>query len=105
MSVANDNARRRNGRPPGSPDRLGRATRAVPKSEPYVRYMQAVCDRIRELREEQDVSANEIAAALSIRPETVHAWEAGRRTPSIANLYRFAAALGVRVADIVEVEP
>lgn len=96
---------RRNGRPPGSRDRLGRACRAVPLSEPYIRYMAAVAERIRELREEQDIAAAEIAAALSVDPLTVHAWEAGRRTPTVANLYRIAAALGVRIADIVEVDP
>lgn len=84
---------------------MGRATRAVPRSEPYVRYMAAVGVRIRELREEQDVSAAELAAALSIDPATVLRWERGdRTTPSIANLYRIAMALGVRVADIVEVD-
>lgn len=96
---------RRTGRPPGSRDRLGRACRAVPVTEPYVRYMALVGERLRELREEQDIAAAEIAAALSVDRATVLHWERGRRTPTIANLYRLAAALGVRVADIVEVEP
>jgi ribosome-binding protein aMBF1 (putative translation factor) len=105
MTAANDNARRKPGRPRGSRDRLGRASRAVHKSEPYVRYMRAVGERLRELREEQDVSASELASALSIRPETIRHWEDGSRTPNIANLYRLAAALDVRIADIVEVDP
>ena len=93
------------GRPRGSRDRLGRCTRRVPISEPFVRYMREVGVRIRELREEQDVAASELAAALNVHRATVQHWESGIRTPTIANLYRISVALGVRVSDILEIEP
>lgn len=89
------------GRPRGSRDRLGRATRAVPLSEPFVRFMGLVGERIRSVREDLDVSVLELAAALRVSPKTVHGWEACRRRPSVANLHRISVALGVRVTDLL----
>lgn len=88
-------------RPKGSPDRHGRCVRAVTEGEAD-RLVAGVGPRIRLIREESDVSATELAAALEINPLTVHHWEAGRRNPTLGNVYRVAAALGVRVSDVLE---
>lgn len=92
------------GRPPGSHTKYGRALRRVPLREPEVRWLAAVGERMRELREEQDIAASEVAAALDVNEITIHKWESGRNAPMLANVYRYATAIGVRPSDIVEVE-
>ena len=91
------------GRPLGSRDRHGRCVRAVPLVEAY-RTVAQIGAHIRVLREEQDVSAAELAAALEIDPGTVLNWEAGRRRPTLTACVRIATALGVRLVDVVEPE-
>lgn len=92
------------GRPPGSQTRFGRALRRVPLREPEVRWLRDVGARMRELREEQDIAASEVAAALGVNDRTIHGWERGYRAPMLANVYRYAAAIGVKPSDIVEVD-
>lgn len=97
-------SRRSNGRPAGSGTRYGHAVRAVPRDEPSKRFLPAFADRLRFLREEQDVSVDELAAALDVNNATVHSWETGRVVPPLPTVYRVAMALGIRPADLLEVD-
>lgn len=95
---------RANGRPLGSRDRHGHAVRHVPADEPNSSFLPIVAQNIRELREENDVSASELANALDVNTATVHSWESGRCVPPLPTVYRIACALGVKPSDIVEVD-
>ena len=60
------------------PARITRYTAAESKVEPPPRY---VSDRIKEIRGQMALSQPVFAAALNVSPETVRAWEQGKREP------------------------
>ncbi len=60
------------------PARVTRYTAAEAKVEAPPRY---VAERIREIRDEMALSQPIFAAALNVSPETVRAWEQGKREP------------------------
>jgi len=60
------------------PARITRYTAAETKVEPPPRY---VSDRIKEIRDHMALSQPVFAAALNVSPETVRAWEQGKREP------------------------
>ena len=60
------------------PARVTRYTAAETKVEAPPRY---VAERIREIRDEMALSQPIFAAALNVSPETVRAWEQGKREP------------------------
>ena len=60
------------------PARVTRYTAAETKVEAPPRY---VTERIREIRDEMALSQPIFAAALNVSPETVRAWEQGKREP------------------------
>ena len=60
------------------PARITRHTAAETKVEPPPRY---VSDRIKEIRDHMALSQPVFAAALNVSPETVRAWEQGKREP------------------------
>ena len=60
------------------PARVTRYTAAEAKVESPPRY---VAERIREIRDEMALSQPIFAAALNVSPETVRAWEQGKREP------------------------
>lgn len=94
----------RRGRPPGSPDRNGRAARSkrLPTSAPAFREFAKACGRrLRELREEQDIAASELAAAIKMSKMTVHSWERGREVPRIRVMISIAAALRCSLVDLL----
>jgi len=61
-----------------SPARITRYTAAETKVEPPPRY---VSDKIKEIRDHMALSQPVFAAALNVSPETVRAWEQGKREP------------------------
>jgi len=65
------------------PARLTRYTAAEAKVEAPPQY---VPERIREIRDRMAVSQPVFAAALNVSPETVRAWEQGKREPDGATL-------------------
>ena len=60
------------------PARVTRYTAAGTEVEPPPQY---VPDRIREIRDHMALSQPVFAAALNVSPETVRAWEQGKRGP------------------------
>lgn len=51
--------------------------------------------RVVEIRKKKGMSAAGLARALGVTPQTVCDYEKGRKCPSLNQLQRFAAALGV----------
>ena len=97
--------RTKSGRPPGS-RMLHRAARRIP-SKRNLRY-RACCvgPVIYDTRRERGISAEELADRLGVTTWTVCRWESGRGAPSLESLVGIAAALSVRVADlVVECDP
>ena len=58
--------------------RITRRTAAGSQVEPPPRYLS---DRIKEIRRQMALSQPVFAAALNVSPETVRAWEQGKREP------------------------
>ena len=61
-----------------TPARITRYTAAETKVEPPPRF---VSERIKEIRDHMALSQTVFAAALNVSPETVRAWEQGKREP------------------------
>lgn len=81
----------------------GRAQRFVPEDEAK-RFARRVAERLCEVREEQEVSRAELAAALGIGESQVWRLERGQSKPKLGMLYRWATALGIRPTDLLEVD-
>jgi putative transcriptional regulator len=60
------------------PARITRYTAAGTEVEPPPRY---VSERIKEIRDDMALSQSVFAAALNVSPDTVRAWEQGKRHP------------------------
>lgn len=92
------------GRPRGSLELRGRATRATWTEVRRSAAWRALCldfgDRLRTLRRERSVAASELAAAVGVSTGTVLGWERGRM-PGPLWLYAAATALGCTLADLL----
>jgi transcriptional regulator with XRE-family HTH domain len=62
--------------------------------------MKTLGQRIRELREEHDLSVRELAKRLKVSPPFLSDVELGRRHPSEDVLQRLATALGTTIDDL-----
>jgi ribosome-binding protein aMBF1 (putative translation factor) len=91
--------RRRTGRPRGSVDRSGRARRVDAAALRAV--MVAFAAQLRRVREAENVSAAELAAAMGINPGTVHRLENGQQYPTLERLASIALALGVPLEHLI----
>lgn len=60
-----------------------------------------VGNRIAELRQSRNWSQAELACRLQLEPETIDRLECGTSTPSLQTLESLAAALQVRISDLV----
>lgn len=95
------------GRPPGSADRSGRARRvssAARRPSAWRSLCEAFGRRVRQIREEQDIAASELAAAIGSSPYTILSWERGDRMPSMAVLCMTATALDCSLVDLMPEE-
>lgn len=61
--------------------------------------------QLRTLRISAGLSQRDLALAVNRGQPAVSAWESGRSNPSIDNLPAIAAALGVRVTDLIGPDP
>lgn len=95
------------GRPLGSVDRSGRAQRVGSAARRPVAW-RSLCEafgrRLRVLREEQDIAASELAAAIGASQSTILSWERGDRMPSMTVLCMAAAALSCSLVDLMPEE-
>ncbi len=94
-----ESVRRKTGRPRGSVDRRGAARRVSPSVLSFV--VRSFGEQIRRVRENANVSADELAVAIGVDPETVMRWESTRRVPRLRNLVAIAIALRVPVDHLV----
>lgn len=97
-------SRRPVGRPLGSKDRRGRAQRVnwrVLGSSMWRALCTAAGHRLRAMREERNISAAELAAAIGAAAVTVLAWERGRSMPSLPTMVMLAAALRCSIVDLL----
>ena len=62
----------------------------------------SVPERVRERREELNLSQTRLAGIAGVNPATVNGVEAGTRSPSVRTLEKLAAALGVGPAYFLE---
>ncbi len=92
---------RKLGRPCGSVDRNGRALRVPLRAYAHDHVALVIGEAIRRARESQDVAASELAAAIDVGTSAVLAYERGARLAPLHQLWRIAAALGVRLDSIV----
>lgn len=60
---------------------------------------------IKDLRDSRGWTQLEMGTKLGIRPESISAWENGRRKPSPMALYHLAQFFKVKPGDIELVEP
>ncbi len=67
--------------------------------------MKTFGQRIRELRENRDLSLRELAQKLDLSPAFVSDVELGRRYPSEEVLVKMAKLLGVEVEDLKSYDP
>jgi transcriptional regulator with XRE-family HTH domain len=67
--------------------------------------MKTLGQRIRELRENRDLSLRELAQKLDLSPAFVSDVELGRRYPSEEVLVKMAKLLGVEIEDLKSYDP
>jgi ribosome-binding protein aMBF1 (putative translation factor) len=90
---------RSTGRPRGSVDRHGKARR-VDRSTVKV-IMTAFAEHLRHVRESENVSVAELAAAMGVLPGVVHRCENGRIYPTLERLVSISLALGLPLDHLV----
>lgn len=52
-------------------------------------------ERLKELRQEKNLSTRALAQAIGVSNSVISKWEKGQRTPTIDNLYNLAVFFGV----------
>ena len=62
------------------------------------------CERLKELRQEQNLSALSLGKALHVSDSTIIRWENGLRVPSIDNLYSIAKFFNVTSDYLIGLE-
>jgi transcriptional regulator with XRE-family HTH domain len=67
--------------------------------------MEALMDRIRELRNIKGVSQARLAVTAGMDPATLNRIEQGKGNPNLKTLEKLADALGVGVIDLLEEAP
>lgn len=96
--------RRGRGRPLGSRDRNGRA-RPIDHRAREMSAWRHLClafgARLRFLREERNIAATELAAAIGSCKQTIWQWERGECMPSMPVLLMTAAALDCSLVDLM----
>lgn len=101
-------ARHKQGEYKRGPHLYGKAMRTVPIGEGYDELMEYVCDRMRTIRLEQQISVDELASAIGIHKGQIHRWESPNwrqvrchRWPTMKRIVQVARALGVLPIDFM----
>jgi repressor LexA len=61
-------------------------------------------ERIRTLRQQHDMTQEQLAAALGVGGPSVSEWERGKKTPLMGRVYDMAEVFGVQVSDLIAAE-
>ena len=60
-----------------------------------------ISTRMRQARESRNITQAQLAEMTGLMPSAVSHFEAGRRAPSVENLWRLADALGMSIDELV----
>ncbi len=66
--------------------------------------MKIFCERLKDLREEHNLSSSQLGKALGVSASTVDRWEKGLRVPIIDNLYNIALYFKVSADYLIGLE-
>ena len=66
--------------------------------------MKIFCERLKELREEHNLSLSQLGNALGVSSSTIDRWEKGLRVPIIDNLYNIALFFKVSADYLIGLE-
>ena len=66
--------------------------------------MQIFCERLKDLRIEQNLSTFKLGLALGVGDSTISRWENGLRVPSIDHLYNIAKFFNVSADYLIGLE-
>ena len=66
--------------------------------------MNIFCERLKELREEKNITAMALAKNLGVNHSTILRWESGEIVPSIDHLYNIAVYFGVSSDFLIGLE-
>lgn len=66
--------------------------------------MKIFCERLKELRQEKNLSAKQLGKELNVSDSTIIRWENGLRIPSIENLYKIAVYFKVTADYLIGLE-
>ena len=66
--------------------------------------MKIFCERLKELREEKQLSILALSKILKVSHSTVLRWETEKRIPSIEHLYNIAEFFGVSADYLIGLE-
>lgn len=92
------------------PHLYGKAQRRVMLGEGYDRFMESVCERMRCARLEQEISVDELAAAIGVTPQLIHRYEnpntnvKRRPWPTLRRIVQICKAIGVMPLDLMPSE-
>ena len=66
--------------------------------------MKIFCERLKELRQDKNMSITQLAKALDVNASTVTRWENNLRVPVIDQLYKIAVFFGVSSDYLIGLE-
>ena len=66
-------------------------------------YKEIFSKRLKELRDEKELSQKEVAARLGVAVSTYANWEQGRRSPSIDDIFNLLCVFGVDANELFDI--
>ena len=66
--------------------------------------MKIFCERLKELRNENNITTIKMGEILNVRHSTIVRWESGKITPSIDHLYNIAKYFNVTADYLIGLE-
>lgn len=55
-------------------------------------------------RNDRDINQDEIAEQIGVSSKTISIWETGKKQPGVINLFKYCAALGLSIDDLLGVK-
>lgn len=66
-------------------------------------YKELFSQRLKELREEKELSQKEVAARLGVAVSTYANWEQGRRAPSIDDIFNLLSVFEIDANELFDI--
>lgn len=67
-------------------------------------FTEIFSNKLKEVRQEQQLSQKQIADKLGVAVSTYANWEQGRREPSISDIYKLLNALDIEANELFEIK-